>query len=261
MSILEKIIKFKRNELLHQRSVKSYGDLEKHENFNRKTNSLKNNLIKSSFGIITEFKRKSPSKPKINLEAKVNRIIRDYENEGANALSILTDQKFFGGNINDIIESREITNLPILRKEFIIDEFQVVESKAIGADAILLIAACLDEKSIRNLSICAKSIGLDVLVEVHDKNELNLCFHETVDIIGINNRNLKNFKVDLNKSKILSKLIPNEYAKISESGISNSSEILLLKDYGFDGFLIGEKFMSKSNPGNELSKMMKDLNK
>ena len=174
---------------------------------------------------------------------------------------MLTDQKFFGGNINDIIESREITNLPILRKEFIIDEFQVVESKAIGADAILLIAACLDEKSIRNLSICAKSIGLDVLVEVHDKNELNLCFHETVDVIGINNRNLKNFKVDLNQSKILSKLIPNEYAKISESGISNSSEILLLKDYGFDGFLIGEKFMSKSNPGNELSKMMKDLNK
>ena len=225
MSILEKIIKFKRNELRHQRSIKSYGDLEKLENFNRKTNSLKNNLIKSSFGIITEFKRKSPSKPKINLEAKVNRIIRDYENEGANALSILTDQKFFGGNINDIIESREITNLPILRKEFIIDEFQVVESKAIGADAILLIAACLDEKSIRNLSICAKSIGLDVLVEVNDK------------------------------------LIPNEYAKISESGISNSSEILLLKDYGFDGFLIGEKFMSKSNPGNELSKMMKDLNK
>ena len=261
MSILKEIIESKKNELDLQKSKTSYFDLEKLRYFNRPTNSLKNNLTEDSFGIITEFKRKSPSKPKINLNAKVNPIVKSYAAAGSSGISILTNKKYFGGDINDLINARELTTLPILRKEFIIDEFQVVESKAIGADAILLIAACLSKRSIETLSKCAKRLGLDVLVEIHDKEELNKCLLETVDIIGVNNRNLNNFMVDINLSKVLSKFIPKEFAKISESGISNFEEILQLKDYGYNGFLIGDKFMSKSNPGDELSNMMLQLKK
>ena len=261
MSILKKIIESKKNELDLQKSKTSYFDLEKLRYFSRPTNSLKNNLTEDSFGIITEFKRKSPSKPKINLCAKVNQIVKSYDDAGSDGISILTNKKYFGGDINDLINARELTTLPILRKEFIVDEFQVVESKAIGADAILLIAACLSKNSIETLSKCAKGLGLDVLVEIHDKEELNKCLLETVDIIGVNNRNLNNFMVDINLSKVLSKFIPREFAKISESGISKFEEILQLKNYGYNGFLIGDKFMSKSNPGDELSNMMLQLKK
>ena len=261
MSILKKIIESKKNELDLQKSKTSYFDLEKLRYFTRPTNSLKNNLTEDSFGIITEFKRKSPSKPKINLYAKVNQIVKSYDDAGSDGISILTNKKYFGGDINDLINARELTTLPILRKEFIVDEFQVVESKAIGADAILLIAACLSKNSIETLSKCAKGLGLDVLVEIHDKEELDKCLLETVDIIGVNNRNLNNFMVDINLSKVLSKFIPREFAKISESGISKFEEILQLKNYGYNGFLIGDKFMSKSNPGDELSNMMLQLKK
>lgn len=261
MTILNKIIESKKNELDFQKSKISYFDLEKLMYFDRPTNSLKNSLREDSFGIITEFKRKSPSKPKINLLAKVNPIVKSYDDAGSNGISILTNKEYFGGDIKDLIKARDLTTLPILRKEFIIDEFQVVESKAIGADAILLIAACLSKKSIQTLSNCAKKLGLDVLVEIHDKEELNKCLLETVDIIGVNNRNLKNFMVDINLSKVISKFIPKEFAKISESGISSHEEILQLKNYGYNGFLIGEKFMSKSNPGEEFSNMMVNLKK
>ena len=261
MTILEKIIAHKKKEVCWRKSNFPMPFLEKTPLFETSTISLSEHIINNSSGIIAEHKRRSPSKPKINLNAKVNPIVKSYAAAGSGGISILTNKKYFGGDINDLINARELTTLPILRKEFIIDEFQIVESKAIGADAILLIAACLSKRSIETLSKCAKRLGLDVLVEIHDKEELNKCLLETVDIIGVNNRNLNNFMVDINLSKVLSKFIPKEFAKISESGISNFEEILQLKNFGYNGFLIGDKFMSKSNPGDELSNMILQLKK
>ena len=260
MSILKQIIKTKKNEIELNKKVNSISDLEKFDEFSRVPNSLSKSLLTSNYGIIAEHKRKSPSKSIINKISSVKETVVGYQNAGASGISILTDQKYFGGSPKDLIKARKNTYLPILRKEFIIDEYQIIESKALGADAILLIATCLSKEMIKKFSQCAKKLGLEVLVEIHGLQELNGCLIDSVDIIGVNNRNLNTFKVDIQTSKMLANYIPKEFIKISESGITGKNEILELIDYNYEGFLIGEKFMKEKNPGLEAHNFINYLN-
>ncbi len=259
MTILEKIITSKIKEVNTLKKLYSYKELEKRFFFSRKTKSLKRRLELSNHGIIAEHKRKSPSKSVINSVVKLDEVILGYDMANVCGISVLTDEKHFGGSINDLVKARELTEIPIIRKEFIIDEFQILEAKASGADVVLLIAACLNDNQIKNLSEFAKGLNLEVLVEIHNNKELEKCLLNSVDIIGVNNRNLKTFKVDIENSINLSKLIPEKFLKISESGISSAKEISILREHGFKGFLIGETFMKDKNPGKEVLKMINEI--
>lgn len=259
MTILEKIIETKKIELEIVKKTISIEDLKKLPNFQKKSISLVNRLKNSSHGIIAEHKRRSPSKSIINESIDINQIIHGYDRADVCGISVLTDKEYFGGSLNDLRNARKLTNIPILRKEFIIDKYQLIEAKANGADAILLIAACLDKYQIINLSAFAKEIGLEVLIELHNENELEKCLIDTIDIIGVNNRNLKTFEVDINTSIKLSNMIPEKYLKISESGISNYDEIRKLRNYGFKGFLIGELFMKNNDPGKEVLDLIEKI--
>ena len=246
MSILREIVLNKRKEIHFLKKNRPISKIEKSQYFNREVISLKKSLIEKS-GIISEFKRKSPSKPNINLDAEVITITRGYELSNSSGISILTDSKYFGGSNEDITSVRSEINIPILRKDFILDEYQIIESKSLGADVILLIAASLSKEDVKNLSRFAKSFDLQVILEIHSEDELSyLC--DSIDVVGVNNRNLKKFETDINNSINIAGMIPSSFLKISESGISTSKEILRLKEYGFDGFLIGENFMKKEDP-------------
>ena len=259
MTILEKIIASKIEEVKILKKLYSYNEFEKRFFFNKKTKSLKRRLELSNHGIIAEHKRKSPSKSIINSDVKLDEVILGYDMANVCGISVLTDEKYFGGSINDLVKARKLTEIPIIRKEFIIDEFQILEAKASGADVVLLIAACLNDNQIKNLSEFAKRLNLEVLVEIHNNQELEKCLLSSVDIIGVNNRNLKTFKVDIENSINLSKLIPENFLKISESGISSAKEISILREHGFKGFLIGETFMKEKNPGKEVLKMINEI--
>ena len=246
MSILREIILNKRNEIDFFKKNNPISEIEKSLFFDREVISLKKSLIEKS-GIISEFKRKSPSKPNINLDAEVLTITRGYEISNSSGLSILTDSKYFGGSNEDITLVRNEINIPILRKDFMLDEYQIIESKSLGADIILLIAACLSKEEVENLSRFAKSFNLQVILEIHSEDELSyIC--DFIDVVGVNNRNLKKFETDINNSIKLADMIPSDFLKISESGISTSKEIFQLKEYGYDGFLIGENFMKNDDP-------------
>ncbi|OIQ30798.1 MAG: indole-3-glycerol phosphate synthase [Bacteroidetes bacterium MedPE-SWsnd-G2] len=259
MDILSKIALRKIKEIELKKQSFSISHLEQLPGFKASTNSLKAALKQSDSGIIAEFKRRSPSKAVINQSLYVDDVAQAYQNAGATAMSVLTDNTFFGGSLEDLILAKSACSLPILRKEFIIDPYQVIESKAYGADAILLIAAILDEKQLIDLSQLAKQLQLDVLVEVHNSTELIKATQSHADIIGVNNRNLKTFKVSLDTSIELSSQIPTEFLKISESGISSPQDILQLQNYGFEGFLIGEQFMKSNTPGKEASKFIHSI--
>ncbi len=259
MTILEKIIETKKNELEIVKKTISVEDLKKLPNFQKKSISLVNRLKNSSHGIIAEHKRRSPSKSIINESTNIDQIIHGYDRADVCGISVLTDKEYFGGSLDDLRNARNLTNIPILRKEFIIDKYQLIEAKAYGADVILLIAACLNKHQIINLSAFAKEIGLEVLIEVHNENELEKCLIDTIDIIGVNNRNLKTFEVDINTSIKLSNIIPEKYLKISESGISNYDEIRKLRNHGFKGFLIGELFMKNNDPGKEVLDLIEKI--
>jgi len=247
MNILEEIIAHKRGEITQNKAKTRVSELEKSPFFSRKVLSMRDFLLDGAkTGIIAEFKRRSPSKGKINLSADAFSVTSGYAEHGASALSILTDEAFFGGSQNDLTGSRA-NLIPILRKDFIIDEYQIVESKAMGADAILLIAACLDPAEIRRLAIFAKSLGLEILLEIHNELELQHICDETA-LIGVNNRDLKTFKVDVNISETLSQLIDAGKTMIAESGIHDPATICHLKKFGFKGFLIGEAFMKEPDP-------------
>jgi indole-3-glycerol phosphate synthase len=226
--------------------------------FKNKTFSFKEFLLrKDNTGIIAEFKRRSPSKGIINNCSFTADVTKDYAKYGASAVSVLTDEEFFGGSLKDLVEAR-VNNIPILRKDFIIDEYQIIESKSHGADIILLIAACLSKEEIKKFSALAKNLDLNVLLEIHNENELeHIC--DDVDVVGINNRDLKTFKVDLNHSIELCQKIPSDKIKISESGIDDVKTIKYLKQNGFSGFLIGEKFMKEKNPGKAFADFVKEL--
>lgn len=259
MTILDEIIAYKKREILSCKELFPITEMEKYTFFNREVYSLKSSVLSSNKnGIIAEFKRKSPSKGIINNHTFVDDVTQGYAAAGASGLSILTDFNFFGGSIDDLQIARQTNQIPVLRKEFIIDEYQLIEAKAYGADAILLIAAVLEKHEIKNLYNVSKNLGLEVLLEIHDEEELDKV-NGYADLIGINNRNLKTFEVNLEHSKNLVKKLPKDMPKIAESGISNPETIKDLRSNGFDGFLIGENFMKSSNPGFAFNQFVSQL--
>ena len=262
MTILDKITAHKAIEVAEAKAKISIQDLEKSDFFSRKTNSLVSNLLsKNSTGIIAEHKRKSPSKGIINTLLSVEEITQGYAKAGAACLSVLTDFEFFGGTKEDLLKARAANPFtPILRKDFMIDEYQIHEAKAWGADVILLIAACLSPTQIKDLSKKAHDLGLEVLLEIHDEEELNRSPLENVDVIGVNNRNLKNFaENNVNASLALADKIPANLVKISESCISQPETIKQLQAVGYKGFLIGETFMKADNPAGALQHLTNSL--
>ena len=249
MNILDKIIARKHIEVAERSSLVPVKLLEKSVFFDAKVVSMKKYVTNAEkTGIIAEFKRKSPSKGMINCSASVETVSIGYMQAGASALSILTDFDFFGGSNKDLKDARQYNFCPILRKDFVVDEYQLLEAKSIGADCILLIAAALEPSRLKELAAFAKSLGLEVLMEVHDGEELERSLCEDLDLVGVNNRNLKTFDVSLQTSLDLVDKIPTDFVKISESGISDPSTLISLKEAGFDGFLIGENFMKSSRP-------------
>lgn len=251
MTILDKIIAFKKKEIAKIKADVPVKKLVESPLFKREVISLKKSLLEvGSTGIIAEFKRQSPSKGIINDTATIAEVTNGYLDANIAAQSILTDTSFFGGTMADLMEARIINQQkPILRKDFIVDGFQIVEAKAIGADVILLIASCLTSEELKNYGNLATDLGMEVLYEVHSQQDLDKINDLDNKIIGINNRNLKTFKVDLDNSIKLADQIPDTAVKISESGISDPRIIMGLKEYGFQGFLIGENFMKEENPG------------
>lgn len=220
--------------------------------------SLKESLISSQTGIIAEFKRRSPSKGWIFENAKIEDVLPLYEKNGAAGSSVLTDIDFFGGSLTDLEKARDITRLPLLRKDFTVDEYQLYQAKAMGANAILLIAAALSTEQNKQLAQKAKDLGLDVLLEIHSEEELGYV-NSNVDIVGVNNRNLKTFVTEIDTSFRLVDKIPDEFVKISESGISEAQTVKELRQAGYKGFLMGENFMKTNNPGEALENFIKQL--
>ncbi|MGA9269550.1 MAG: indole-3-glycerol phosphate synthase TrpC [Lutimonas sp.] len=255
MNILERIVEDKRIEVDFKKSVLPEDYLRKSPMILRETYSLKQSL-KDGSGIIAEFKRRSPSKQLINQKSSLTEVVTGYQAAGASGISVLTDTKYFGGALDDLLQARASVRIPVLRKDFMIDPYQLFEAKAFGADVILLIAAVLSPKQVEKLSQLAHDLGLEVLMEVHNEEELKKNDLSHIDLVGVNNRNLKTFEVSLETSKHLSEIIPGDKMAVSESGISDPGAIRELRDYGFKGFLIGENFMKTENPGAEAEKFI-----
>lgn len=258
MTILDKIIATKWKETEQRKAKRSVTDLENMPLFGRETLSLKQYILDpQKTGIIAEFKRQSPSKGVINGTASPEIVTAQYTAAGASGLSILTDTDYFGGSEQDVLVSR-FNNIPILRKEFIVDEYQILEAKAMGADVILLIAACLSPGDVKRLAAFAKSLQLEVLLELHDETELE---HMNVytGIVGINNRNLKTFEVDIDKSVAMAEQIGSAAVRIAESGIQKPEDVRMFKIAGFDGFLIGERFMKENDPGKAFAQFVEEI--
>ncbi len=259
MNILDKIIAKKKEEVAQRKALYPVPLLEQSIYFNTPSVSLKKYLLrKDKLGIIAEFKKRSPSKGAINPYAQVEAVSIGYMQAGASALSVLTDETFFGGKNSDLTEARKYNFCPILRKEFIIDEYQLIEAKSIGADAVLLIAECLEKNQLKALAEKAHSLGMEVLMEVHSLRQLDKLCTE-VDVVGVNNRDLETFTVSIDTSIELAKAIPSEFVRISESGISDAASIVKLKDVGYQGFLIGEHFMKTANPAQACSTFIKEI--
>lgn len=259
MNILDQIIADKKREVELKKSIIPTSQLENTLLFGSRTISLSKLLRNSNTGIIAEHKRRSPSKSIINQDFSVEEVIKGYQNAGVCGISVLTDSKYFGGSLDDLLLARASVNVPLLRKEFIVDEYQILEAKAHGADVILLIAAVLTRQQIKELSEFAQSLALEVLLEVHNKEELDKSIMQSLDMIGVNNRNLKTFEVSLDYSKELAQHIPYEFVKISESGISSIEAIAALQPFGYQGFLIGENFMKTENAGASAKEFINNL--
>lgn len=257
MNILDKIIERKKQEIADAKSKISIEKLKDSEFFGRSTFSLRE-TIKTKSGIIAEFKRQSPSKGIINDKVLPLEVVSQYEKFGAIAVSILTDKDFFGGSFDDVLSVRNHINIPILRKDFMIDEYQFYEAKSIGADIILLIAACLSPTQVSEFTELAHSLDLEVLLEIHSKDELKY-INKNVDFVGINNRNLKDFKVDLQHSVDLKNQLPNDILSVAESGIYTEEDFKFLKEKGFEGFLMGEYFMKNENPGQKFGEFISNV--
>ena len=256
--ILSEIIANKRFEVDLQKQSISLEQLQNSLETTVKQRSLKEALKSSSSGIIAEFKRRSPSKGWINRKAQAEDIVPGYVNAGASAVSILTDEKFFGGNLKDIKDARPLIDIPILRKDFIVDEYQLYQAKIIGADAVLLIAAALKKDDLHALAAKAHELGLEVLLEIHSVEELKY-INANMDVIGINNRNLGTFFTDVENSFRLAEQLPSDAVLVSESGISDPATVKRLQKAGFKGFLIGENFMKTDNPELALKSFIEDL--
>lgn len=262
MNILDTIIDAKRLEVAGKKALTPVKKLEQSIYYETQPVSLVKYIRRpDKIGLIAEIKRKSPSKGMIHANAQVERISIGYMQAGASGLSVLTDKDFFGGTIDDLITARNYNFCPILRKDFIIDEYQIIEAKSIGADVILLIAAVLTPEEIRQLSAFAQSLGLEVLLEVHNREELDRSLTDTVDMVGVNNRDLTTFKTDVDTSRQLAELIPNNFLKVSESGISDPLMVLELMQHGYEGFLIGEYFMQHGKPEHAALEFVKQVKK
>ncbi len=220
--------------------------------------SLKTALEKSSTGIIAEFKRRSPSKGWINRSAEATTVVQAYELAGAAALSVLTDEPYFGGTLTDLRAATKSVSIPVMRKEFIVDEYQIYDAKLSGASAILLIAAAITKEESKRFTELAGELHLEVLLELHDERETEY-ITEHNRLIGINNRNLGSFVTDIQKSFRMIDLLPREALLISESGISDPQVVRELRDAGYRGFLIGENFMKSDDPGESLGAFLKDI--
>ncbi len=258
MNILDNIIAYKRTEVAGRKVAAPVSSLEKSSFFYRPALSLKAGLRDAgTTGIIAEFKRRSPSRGVINDKVAVADVTSGYTAGGAACLSVLTDQHFFGGSDADLVTAR-VNEIPILRKEFIIEEYQIVEARAIGADVILLIAACLTPAEVKRLAAFARGLGLEVLLEIHGEDELDHICDETV-LVGVNNRDLKTFTVDIERSIRLSRRIPAGKLLVAESGISEVRTIVQMKEAGFKGFLIGESFMKEADPAMAFRQFVREL--
>ena len=264
IDILEEIVAHKRKELKELKSILPLHDLaekveEYLENDKRQILSMRQSLAESDSGIIAEFKRRSPSKGWIKEDGEPTVIPPSYAENGAAALSILTDENFFGGRLKFIQQARPLVpHTPILRKDFIIDEYQLLQARQIGADAVLLIAACLTKQKCKELARKAHALGLETLLEVHSEPELEYV-GDNIDMVGVNNRNLGTFHTDVQNSYRLANLLPKDYLLVSESGISNPLTVRELRQAGFRGFLIGETFMKTPNPGFALKEFIKGI--
>ena len=260
-TILDEIIINKRKEIERMKPLSSLQRFRKEGFFWEIANrSLVASLTaEGSSGIIAEFKRKSPSKGWFKpADLEVEPVVSHYNRLGAAGISVLTDKDFFGGDLDDLIQTKVITDVPVLRKDFIVDEWQIAEAKAFGADVILLIAACLSPQEVKQLAVFARTIGLEVLLEIHNDEELgHIC--DEVNMVGINNRNLKNFEVDINISLDLVRQLPTGVVAVAESGISNPETIVTLRNAGFRGFLIGETFMKEADPGKAFYEFVSQL--
>lgn len=259
MSILAQIVVDQRKEIALKKTLVSLAQLQAMPLYDRQTISFADGIKNTPLGIVAEHKRRSPSKPKIKLQSRAAAVAAGYEQAGVAAMSVLTNGQYFGGSLEDLLLARAACKLPLLRKEFIVDPYQIHEAKAYGADAILLIAACLSAEETHQLAKTAKDIGLDVLLEVHNLEELEQAPLTYVDVVGVNNRNLKDFSVDLTTSLTLAGHIPSDKVKISESGISSYDAIEKLSQAGFDGFLMGEHFMLQDNPGDAAQKFIQNF--
>ncbi len=257
MNILDKIVAQKKLEVEAAQKVLSVEELQNNKLFSRTTLSLKESVQNRS-GIIAEFKRQSPSKGIISTIQNPLSVVSAYEKNGASGISILTDKEFFGGSKEDILAVRDHINIPILRKDFMVDAYQFYEAKAMGADVILLIAACLSPQQVSEFTALAHSLHLEVLLEIHTEDELQH-FNTDIDFVGINNRNLKDFKVDLQHSVNLKNLLPAGTLSVAESGIYSTEDFVYLKEKGFDAFLMGEYFMKDENPGQKFEAFITDL--
>lgn len=264
--ILDEIVAHKRIEVAEQKKVVSPRELYKAveqiiEDGKRPTISMSASLKSSSSGIIAEFKRRSPSKGWIKEDGRADVIPLSYSRNGASALSILTDGKYFGGSLDFLTTARsQIVSTPILRKDFIIDEYQLFEARNSGADAVLLIASDLSMSECLNLAFRAHELGLETLLEIHTESELEYV-GDNIDMVGVNNRHLGTFHTDVTNSYRLASLLPHDYVLVSESGISNPETVKELRSIGFRGFLIGETFMKTSDPGQALKEFIDRVNK
>ncbi|MBK9465846.1 MAG: indole-3-glycerol phosphate synthase TrpC [Chitinophagaceae bacterium] len=260
MDILETIVAAKRKEVEKFKPMSSIERFERDGFFWQISNRslVQSLLLPGSTGIIAEFKRKSPSKGWFkSKELEVEPVVSAY-NKSAAGISVLTDDEFFGGDLDDLIQTKVITDIPVLRKDFIIDKWQIAEAKAFGADVILLIAACLSPTEVKELATYTKSIGLESILEIHNEEELDhIC--DEVDMVGVNNRNLKTFEVNINTSLQLVGKIPAGKPAIAESGISSIDAIVTLRNAGFKGFLIGENFMKEEHPGKAFENFITEL--
>lgn len=249
MNYLEKIIIQKRAEVALSKERISLKELKLYKYYDQQSISLSAHITSSQHnGIIAEFKRRSPSKGVINGTADLKKTVSQYQKAGVSGVSVLTDEQFFGGSGLDLTEASDVLSIPILRKDFIIDPWQIYEAKAIGASAILLIAAVLTKKEALELSALANYLGLEILMELHGADEFSK-INTFVNVAGINNRNLKTFEVDMQHSVRLVSQVPSSLPKVAESGIHTLDDIFYLQQNGFDGFLIGENFMKQANPG------------